>query len=76
MTETEALKLFKKKYPKLTATKIVNADKNHFLVVAFEDINKKYEEIDPYYYIDKTTKEIGFYTITDIIEFSKLINSN
>lgn len=74
INSVEASKYFAKKYSNLHVIKIVDYDSNRFVVCAVENVEDNSNEMDPFYSIDKTTKNIvRFSPMEDIEKFSRLM---
>ena len=67
MTEKEAVSLFKDKHNDLVPVLIVDCGK-YFVISAVEDPNSMENAIDPYYFVDKKTKDIGGFNPTDDLD--------
>lgn len=74
ISEEEAKKKFSEKFPELTITKIVDYDNNHFVVCAVRDVDNAFEELDPFYAIDKNNGEVSYFSPAgDLKHFGKLM---
>lgn len=74
ITEEKALSIFSEKYPKLTVTKIVDYDKTHFVICAIQDMKNMFEELDPFYAVDKINGRITYFSPAgDLEHFGKLM---
>ena len=76
MTEEKALQLFREKYPQMIVVQIMDL-KKYFVITATENLSAIQEEIDPYYFVDKKTGEIGSYSpTTDLNAFTNPRNKS
>ena len=74
ISSVEASKYFAKKYPNLHIIKIIDYDNNRFVVCAVENTEDNVNEMDPFYSIDKATKNIiRFSPMENIEKFSRLM---
>lgn len=75
MKFTEAIKVFKREFPELTITRVLDYDKKHFVIEAVKDL----EIADyncPYYGLDKHSGEItSFIPTFDLDEFFDAIEN-
>lgn len=72
MTISNAKNLFERKHKDLTVTRIVDYDKDHFVLVAVKDPSKN-DEVDPFYYVDKNDGSDGWFAIDDFEKFASLM---
>ena len=73
MNYKQAIIAFRKKFPKLTVTRCIDYDKEHYVVEALENVNvPNYNS--PYYGVDKRTGKItGFIPAFDIEGFNEAV---
>lgn len=60
MTHIDALKTFRKQYPNLTVTEMLDYSRTYFLITAVKDVTKN-DYNDPYYAVNKKTGQIMHY---------------
>ena len=69
MNPTKAIRAFKAKFPKLIVTRVIDYDREHFVVEALENLSKPNYN-NPYYGVDKKTYKItGFIPSFDMDAF-------
>ncbi len=75
MSIEEAERIFKKKYPDLVITKTVDYDSAHYVICAVKDYDNRYSELDPFYAVDKKSKQITYFSPAgDLEHFGKLMS--
>lgn len=75
MTIDEAKSIFSKSHPELTITKIVDFDNDRFVLCAVKDLENKMFEMDPFYSVNKKTKEVQWFSpIEDLEKFGRLMS--
>lgn len=68
MTHTEALGVFKKKYPKLTITDMFDYSDEYYIITAVSGKGNDFD--DPFYAVNKNTSEIlRYHPMSDFSNF-------
>lgn len=67
MTEEQCRSAFKRRFPKLTITQVVDLDDTSYVVTALRDPNKE-DDNDPFYLVNKRTAKIRNYSPMEDIE--------
>lgn len=69
MNVNKVMSVFRAKFPKLTITRVIDYDREHFVVEALEDLSKLNYN-NPYYGVDKKSSKItGFIPSFDMDAF-------
>lgn len=75
MTTEEAKNIFSKLHPELTITKIVDFDNSRFVLCAVKNLENKMLEMDPFYSVNKKTKEVQWFSpMEDFEKFGRLMS--
>ena len=75
MKFTEAIKVFKREFPELTITRVLDYDRKHFVIEAVKDLDIA-DYNCPYYGLDKHSGEItSFIPTFDLDEFFDAIEN-
>lgn len=70
----EAREIFEEQNPELTITKIVDYDNQSYVLCAVKDPDNSFDEMDPFYSVDKRTKEISWFSpMLDLEKFSRMM---
>ena len=73
MTEEQCKSAFKRRFPKLTITQVVDLDNTSYVVTAVRDPNKT-DYNDPFYRVNKKTAKItGFNPMENLKKYSNAL---